>query len=735
MNRLLHQLAGFVSSQTGSRMIVITWILMIVIGTMISPGAKEFTITSQESSIHEDTLSAQAQALLDEHFPAEGGLVALLVFHGQQPITTEERAKIEAISEWLFSEEKPAHVERSMPFHLFPTEVQEQLFSEDRTTTLLNVVLEKGLESNEVQQTLEQIREYALSMELDGMQFEITGPAGIVADTLNIFSNADLVLLFSTIGLILVLLMVIYRSPLLAIIPLVIAGMVYQAVDRLIGLAAQNGWIIVDKQALSIMMILLFAVLTDYCLFVLSRYREELKRMGSKYDAMRVAMSQVAEPILYSGGTVLVAVMVLFFAVFQPYHYFAPAFSIAMVIILLGGLTLIPAVFTLAGRKAFWPFIPKLGDVEKQSNRIWTRIATLVTKKPALLSGLLIVMLSIASWNMLNVQYSFNLMKSFPEELSSRQGFSILEEHFPKGRLAPVTVLLTSEERMELTPTMVEGLENLVTAISNREGIQAVTPTITSDFSKADVPLPRDFLAQELQAIKLQITLEEHPYDQSALEVVERLRNESDRLLEESGLDPKQFSLHYAGQTAQQLDVRELNQRDLWIVFPLVSLLIFIMLTFQARSIRISFMMMMTMLLSYTAALGLSWFIFHTFLGLEAMSYRLPLYTFVFLVALGVDYNIMLVSRIMEEARRVSWVEAIHRGVSKTGGVITSAGIILAATFSVLITQPLQELFLFGFVMAIGIMMDVFLIRGMLLPAILMFYKKRVVFQKKSQHF
>ncbi|MBP1991121.1 MMPL family transporter [Paenibacillus eucommiae] len=725
MNRSLHTWARFISSPKGAKIVVICWLLIIIVLSGIAPGAKKHAISSDEQSIHENTPSAVAQSLLEEQFPSEDGLPALLVFHGQQAITDDERAKISGISEWLSSADKPENIASAMPFHQFPEALQDQLFSDDQTTVLLNASLRKDLESDQIFKTLEQIRSKVEHTGLGNIQFEITGPAGIGADTISLFKNADLVLMFATIGLILILLMIIYRSPLLAIIPLVIAGMVYQVVDRVLGLAAKNGWFIVDKQALSIMMILLFAVLTDYCLFIFSRYREELKKIGSKNDAMKIALSQVAEPILFSGGTVLAAMLTLFTAVFKPYHHFAPVFSVALVVILLGGLTLIPAVFTLIGRKAFWPFVPKLEDKEMKPTGFWTRTGAFVTKKPAVTAGVLLLVLISASMNVVTVKYSFNLLKSFPDDISSRQGFEILEQRFPQGQLAPATVILQSDDEIVLDSSFTAKLIALTESIKKQAGVSGISPEITPELAAEDAALPRNFLSEQKNAIKLQMTLQDNPYDQAALDVMEVFRSSEKSLLQQSGFDPSRYTLQYAGQTAEKLDVRSMNQRDTVMTFSLIAIFIAIMLAFQARSIALALTMLATMLLSYTATLGISWLVFHTLLGYDAISYRLPLYTFVFLIALGVDYNIMLVSRIKEEARKYAWKEAISRGVALTGGVISSAGIILAATFCVLITQPLQELFLFGLMMAIGILMDTFLVRGMLLPAIMTYMGKR----------
>ncbi|MCM3269929.1 MMPL family transporter [Paenibacillus elgii] len=721
MLRALHTFSSWVSSPKGAKSIVAGWLLLVVVLAAAAPSAKKFAISSGEGSVKENTPSAAAQQIMDEQFPSADGLTALLVLHGKQAITAEERAKIRQLSEWLASDSKPQHVTGALPFHRLPEAAQDRLFSEDRKTLLLNVTLEKGLESDRIYDTLKQIREQAGKIGLGELQLEMTGPAGIAADTIALFKNADFVLMLATVGLILVILLLIYRSPLLAVLPLVISGVVYEAVDRVLGLSAKNGWLVVDKQALSIMMILLFAVLTDYCLFVFSRYREQLGKVGSKHDAMRLAMNQVAEPILFSGGTVLVAMLVLFAAVFKPYHYFAPVFAVAMVVILLSGLTLIPAVFTLVGRKAFWPFVPKLEERDARPAGLWAKAGSLVARRPGMTAGVLTVLLLFASFNIGGIKYSFNLLKSFPDTASSRQGFELLEQSYPPGQLAPVTVILQSDRPLTEEPQFREKLTSLTGLLAKQTGVDSVEPK--PDTVRGEWPV--NMLSQDRQSVRLQLLVKGNPYDPAALDALNAWRGNSETMLKDSGFDPLRDSLHFAGQTAQQLDVRAMNERDTLVLFSLIGLLITVMLGFQTRSLLMPVYMMLTILLSYAATMGLGWAIAHGLLGYDAISYRLPVYTFVFLVALGVDYNIMLVSRVKEEARKTGWSEAVSRGVSLTGGVISSAGLILAATFGVLMTQPLQELFLFGLTMTIGILIDTFLVRGLLLPSIMVLTGKR----------
>ncbi len=720
MKQALNRVTAWASSRKGAITVLLVWLAGIILLTGAAPSAKTYSVSAGEGSIHNNTPSAVAKQVMEERYPSEDGLPALVVFHRADGIGADGRVGIGEFSRWLASDDRPDDASSALPYHELPEETQDRMISEDGTTMVYSFNLKKGLESDQVHAALGQVRDWLDEHRMPGMRTEITGPAGITADTLALFKNTDVVLLMATIGLILVLLIAIYRSPLLAIIPIVISGIVYQAADRLIGLGGRNGWFVIDSQALSIMLILLFAVLTDYCLFVFSRYREELRKVESRHEAMERAMARVGEPILFSGGTVLLAMLALLAAVFKPYHNFAPVFGIAMAVVLLGGLTLIPAVFALLGRKAFWPFVPRPGTGETARRlSVWERIAASVVKRPTAYAGGLLALLLLASANIGSMHYSYNLMKSFPEELSSRQGFELLERHFPKGKLAPVSFLLDSTEELPLDDVFFRKLTGLTNAIRQSEGIVAITPEIEPDRAGPGARLPRDFLAADKRAVKWEVVLADDPYDAEALRAVDALRRNSAVLLQENGLGGGKYSLHFAGQTAEQLDVSRLNKRDTVVVFSLIAGLIATMLLLQTRSLRMSLLMIGTILLSYAATLGLSWVLFNGLLGYGAISYRIPVYTYVFLVALGVDYNIMLVSRIREEAARHERKEAIRRGVARTGGVISSAGIILAATFAVLITQPMQELVLFGMTMALGILLDTFLVRGLLLPSVL----------------
>jgi len=733
MFKPIQSLVKFSSSKRGSKVILFIWIAAIILLSALAPSSKQYSVSSKEGSVKENTPSAMASQLLKEQFPSKDGLTGILVFHRENKMTDKDRKKITEISKWLNSDDKPINVASALPFHQFPKPVQDQMFSKDGTTLLLNFSLKEGTNSHDANQVIKELNQKLKEITLGSLQVEITGPAGITSDTITIFKNADFVLMLATIVLIFVLLLFIYRSPLLAIIPLVIAAIVYQVVDRVLGLGGKNDWFVLDSSAISIMLVLLFAVLTDYSLFIFSRYREELKKYSSKFDAMGEAIHHVSEPILFSGGIVLLAVLTLFTTVFMPYNHFAPVFSVAMVFILAAGLTLIPSIFAIVGRKAFWPFIPKADEKIKTKAGFWSTISKQVKKHPAVIASILLIALLAGAFNTLSVRYSFNIMKSFPDELSSRKGFELLEKHYPAGELAPVTIILKENKEIALDENYLTKIQTLQEKIKDMKGIDSISQPITDEMVKDPTKLPRDFVSENKESVKLKVILKDNPYDVSALEAVQKLRDQEGAMLKESGFSSS-TQMHIAGQTAEQLDIRAMNQRDMLILFSLVTVLITVMLGFQTRSVLMPILMMATILLSYVATLGFGWIIFHDLLGYDSISYRLPVYTFVFMVALGVDYNIMLVSRIKEEAQKFSWREAVGNGVALTGGVISSAGIILAATFSVLMTQPLQELFLFGVTMALGVLMDTFLVRGMLLPSILILVNKKGTSHAVTHH-
>lgn len=714
--KFLNKITSFSSSKKGSKIVLIGWLLIVVLLAALAPSAKDYEVNVSGSDLPNNAASMIAEKKLNHYFKEVGGTPALFVFTNKDGISTENKQEIGELINSLLDKDNYPSVKEVLPFQMLPPQAQDSLLSEDKTTLSIPVILKEDLEMKEINKAIKSFTKAGDKALSGDVELYITGPAGIASDTLELFSNADLVLLFSTIGIILILLMIIYRSPLLALIPLIIAGVVQQVVDRVLGIAGKAGFFEFDSQSMSIMMILLFAALTDYSLFVFSRYREELKVNEDKFTSMKKAMQGVGEPIFFSAGTVLAAMLILFTAVYKPYQNFAPTFSTAMVIILLAGITLIPATFSLCGRRAFWPSIPRVVGVEDQkSETIWSRIAEKVTRKPFVSGGIVLILLGVSAINMSQINYSFNLIKSFPDEMQSRKGFDLLEEKFSQGDLAPTDVLIVAKEKGDITKERIEAIQK---ELVGQTGVEKVS--VSNDQRGKPVVAESDPY-KDKEVVKLSLTFKENPYEQKTMDALLKLRDHDERILEASGFDETNTDLYFGGETAKQTDVRALNSRDTILVVSLIVVLIFVLLMIQTRAIVAPIYMIATILLSYSSSMGISYFIFEKFCHFDSMSYRIPLYAFVFLVALGVDYNIMLMSRVQEELKEHGNLKrAVQQGVAKTGGVISSAGLILAATFAVLITQPIMELFMFGFVVAIGILIDTFLVRGVLVPAIIL---------------
>lgn len=656
---------------------------------------------SSIDSLPDDAQSVIAQNKIEKYFEGNDGIPAILVFQSEDKLELTdmtgfieklETANIDGLQELI-------------PLASLSPQAALGFFSEDQTTALFPISFESSLENREIKTSLENI--YDLVDKDAAYSLHITGPAAIAKDTLDLFTRADIVLLLSTVGIILILLIIIYRSPFLAFIPLLAAGVVYQVVNQILGIMGKAG-VLLNTQTISIMTILLFATVIDYSLFIFSRFREELKKNEDKHEAMKLAMRSVGTPIFYSAATILAAMLILFFAEFGDYRNFAPTFSAAVIVVMFAAVTLVPSLFTIFGRRSFWPKIPRVGDEHVKENALWSKVGRFVTHKPVISAVAVGVFLIVSASNMVNIKYEFDLIKSFPDDMPSRVGYEILEDKFEKGDLAQTTVLFESKEAV------------------SQEDQKALADALAKQPLVSNVRLSE--VTEDQKAVAYAMTFSENPYSQEAMDALESIQNDAKQITKDLNVNGK---LYFAGETAASIDDRSINNRDLVLIVILETIFIFAMLIFLTRSFRLPIYMMGTILISFLGALGLGLFLTNLFFDIDTISNRVPVYAFVFLVALGIDYNIILVSRFMEEREKFPLKEAIERSVSTTGGVISSAGLILAATFAVLMTQPIQVLFVFGFIVAVGILIDTFIIRGILLPSLLVLFEKDK-FQEKQ---
>ncbi|MFD0959972.1 MMPL family transporter [Paenibacillus chungangensis] len=696
MRKVLRPITDWVATKRGMWIILSIWLAVMVI---LSAGPKlgDYKVTNFQS-LPDEAQSIHANKMLEQYFPNDQGTPGILVFHNANGEVN--MVHVTMIMKAIIAAEVEG-VDTIIDISKLPPQALEGFKSEDKSTMIIPMTLDPTADNRQIGDAIDKIAKIG-NEAAEGYTdtvFRITGPAGIAGDTLKLFERADVVLLLATIGIILLLLILIYRSPLLALIPLLATAIVYQVVNQTIALMGASG-LEINNSTTSIMSILLFAAVIDYSLFVFSRFREELNHYEDKFEAMKHAMRATGEPVFLAGGTVFAAMLVLFFASFRDYQNFAPIFGMTMLIIMLASITLLPALFTLFGRKSFWPKVPKFGDTAEEKHGFWGPIAKFVVNKPGLAGGAVAIIMFAGALNIFNLNYEFDMVKSFPKDLPSREGYEIVESKYDKGELAPTSVLVTSQNA--LTDQQIEDFRSKLESEQNVASVRLVDVT------------------EDAKAFKFSLSLALNPYSVEALDLLEDLRANSD-LLAEANI---QGDIHYSGVTPKLVDEREVNNRDIWVIVILETVLILVLLLMMTKSIRMSTYMMATILVSFFAALGLGIFLVDIFFGYNAISTRVPVYAFIFLVALGIDYNIILVSRYLEERKSRKVKDALEVSLRNTGGVISSAGLILAATFAALMTMPIADLFVFGFIVAIGILMDTFLVRGMLLPALILLFEK-----------
>jgi len=437
--------------------------------------------------------------------------------------------------------------------------------------------------------------------------------------------------------------------------------------------------------------ILLFGAGTDYALLLISRYREELRREGDARVALATALAETWEAIAASGLTVTLAVLALLFANYGDYTSFAPVLGLGVFVTLIAGLTLMPALLALLGRRAFWPRRPKLGEATE--HRTWQRIGERVAAAPKRAAALVAVILVVLALGCLFYSPRFSFTEDFLKDMPSKQGYALLERHFPKGSLAPTTVLIKAPQA---PPEFVTGM--IVGALSKSPGVAAAFPTGT---------------AVDGKLLSFQVIFKGDPYSKEALQQLRDLRTTARKAAAVGG-----GVALVGGPTAIQADTWALSNRDTIVVAVAALFVVGVILAILLRSLVAPLYLLATNLLSYLAALGATILITEKLFGWERISYRIPLYMFIFLVALGSDYNIFITTRIRGEALLVGLRDGTVRALAATGGVLTSAGIILAGTFLILLSQPVKDLAEISIGVAIGVLLDTFLVRTALVPGL-----------------
>ncbi len=546
----------------------------------------------------------------------------------------------------------------------------------------------------------------------DGLDHHVTGPAGFTADLTSAFAGIDGILLLAALGAVFLILLIVYRSPLLPVLVLGTAVFALSASILAVWWLAKAGVVTLNGQVQGILFILVIGAATDYSLLYVSRYREALRDNEKRWDATWVALRGSVEPIVASGGTVMVGLLCLLFSDLNSNKALGPVGAIGVAFSILAALTLLPALLLACGRASFWPLRPRLGSphpvlVGDGAKGLWARVGRLVSRhsRPVWIVATLLLVVGAAGLLQLKATgvAQSDLILSQSE---ARDGQAVLGKHFPGGSGSPAIIVGP------------EGaLDRLATAAKETTGVQSVSAVATGSptgllplDSSRNSPLYSGASPRvEGGRVMLQATLASAPDSAKAEKTVLDLRRAV------ADVDSRAL---VGGVTATAVDTDQTSIDDRNKIIPIVLAVILLILMLLLRSIVAPLLLIGSVIVSFAAALGVSALVFNGVFRFPGADPSVPLYGFVFLVALGIDYNIFLMTRVREESALHGTREGIVRGLGLTGGVITSAGIVLAATFSALSVIPVLFLVQIAFIVAFGVLLDTIIVRSLLVPAL-----------------
>ncbi|HEY7850352.1 MAG TPA: MMPL family transporter [Ktedonobacterales bacterium] len=776
--RALHALTNAAASRRGKFVTIALWLVAVALFTVFAPKLAD-VYDNNTQQIPSSDASQVAQRLLLKEFPASRGAPAIVVFTDAHGLSDADRARARTVSDWLASSAKPSGVGQVVSIFTIP-QAAPQLVSKDGTTMTMVVQLTTSPTNGDaISAVVTPMRaQVAAATSGSSLHGYVTGPAGIVADTITVFKGTDVTLLLATVGLVLVLLLLVYRSPLLPLLPIVAVGLVTQVADALLALAARGGLFAVSQQASSIATVLLFGAGTDYTIFIVSRYREELRHTEDKHLAMQTTMRAVGEAITSSAGTVILALLTLLLATIGLYSSLGPTLAISIAVMLAAGLTLVPALLTWLGRAAYWPFIPRYQPMPADAAPptlaavrtlgFWGRLGVWTARHRVVALVGSVALLGVLALGNLGVARSYNFLTSFRATTDATTGFAVLQRHFPAGSLAPTTVViqlhgadpnvyhhLAEIDAVTATlarqahvaeaqgPTRPLGQAPAVSPQALQAQIAALPDAIKQAIRSGQTPQPGgapgaapnpqllaaigayaasvQYVSADSSTAQLSVAFDDDPYALPAINRIDALRAAVNQALAAHGLGAgaaTSATASLAGQTAQLTDTQADDVRDTRLIVPVTLALVGIVLMLLLRSLIAPLYLLAAVTLNFFAAIGVCSFFFQRVQGQDGIYYAIPLYTFIFLVALGADYTIFLMSRVREEAQRSGLELGMPVAVAHTGGVITSAGLILAGTFAVLTTTPLTLLYQFGICVAVGVLLDTFVVRGLLIPSL-----------------
>lgn len=563
-----------------------------------------------------------------------------------------------------------------------PQAVRPQ-FSDDGTAALVAVPLESASVEDDVDGTATELRATASAGLPDGLSTRLTGPVGFQADIRNAFAGADLRLLLVTVAVVALLLIVTYRSPVLWIVPLVVVG-IADGLSRFVVTALADTFDIpVDASISGILSVLVFGAGTNYALLLVARYREELRSNPDRYAAMTTAVRSAGPAIVASGSTVTLSLLTLLLAELAGNRALGLACAVGIVLAMAFALVVLPAALAVCGRGVFWPFVPRPGTAPSRRS-LWSRVGEGVARTPVAVAVVSVLGIAVLALGLGGYRVGLSQTDQLIGEPDSVTAERVLERSFPEAG-APSVVLLA--------PT--SAADQAVMLAQSTPGVESATAGENA-----------------LGRTRIDVVLDGAPQSDEAFAAVEALR---DAIADATS--PVNETL-VGGSDPTVLDTRTAAAHDLLLVAPLILAIVFLVLLLLLRSLVAPVLLLLTVLGTFFASLGASVFLFENVLGFPALDTSVTLFAFLFLVALGVDYNIFLTTRAREERDRTGTRRGMMAALTATGPVITSAGVLLAAVFAVLGVLPVVALTQIGVIVCIGVLLDTLVVRTLLVPAL-----------------
>lgn len=670
------------ASRRAKWLIALVWVLAMV-GVFAGNLPKKFMDAEKNESSSFLPGNAESTRALTTTKRLEGGekVAVVVVYHRDGGLKLKDRRQINKDRAELNKLGLP-HTSR---FTL-------QVKSKDETTAIFQSQITVNGDSDRITDVVDAVRK-RVDDPGGGLEAKVTGAAGYSADAIKVFEDIDGSLLLAGFGLVLLLLILIYRSPIFWLIPLLAVGFAELA-TRGIGYLLTQAGVTVNGQSSGILSVLVLGAGTDYALLLVARYREELRKTEDKHTAMRRALSSAGPAIFASGMTVIAALLCLTFAELNGTSGLGPIGAMGIAVAMIAMLTLLPALLVIFGRRAFWPFVPHMGDTKSdETHGFWRRMGERTATRPRRVWLGTIVLLLVMSAGLLNFSDGLTSGNSFRDDVDSVAGQRLIDQGFPAGTNAPTQIIVPDAARAD----------SVRAAVAKVPGVDEVTAVVRG-------PREVQTIYRGGNAALLSAVLKPEPFSTEAYALIPKIRKTAKAA---GGPDTL-----VGGQTAVEYDVRQAAAHDSRTIVPIALLVVLLILIALLRAVVAPVMLILTVILSFAASLGVGAVVFDVIFGFPGSDPSLPLFAFIFLVALGIDYNIFLMARVREETIRHGTREGMLRGLAVTGAVITSAGVVLAGVFAVLGVLPLVFFTEIGFVIAFGVLLDTFIVRSLLVPAL-----------------